>query len=80
MDELAQGNTDLNGDGDVIELVFHVYDVSSGTTTNVGLAAYDIQLDGNTITFLVSESFQGSTDLNGDGDSSDSVLHLALPE
>ena len=35
--ESGQGNTDLNGDGDTLDSVVHVYDASSGTTTNLGL-------------------------------------------
>jgi len=77
--EFIQGDTDLNEDGDTTDVVLHVYDVSGDTTTNVGLAMdFGGQLDGNTVAFLVSESDQDGTDLNEDGDSSDSVLHLAL--
>jgi len=77
--ESAQDDTDLNGDGDTSDFVLHVYDISGDTATNVGLAMdFGGQLDGNTVAFLVSESDQDGTDLNEDGDSSDSVLHLAL--
>jgi hypothetical protein len=44
--------------------------------TNLGLNAVDIQLDGNLGAFLVDEQQQGNTDLNGDGDTWDAVLHV----
>jgi len=49
-----------------------------GTTTNVGLdiSSGIFTIDGNLIAFGVSEFNQGSTDLNGDGDANDGVLHV----
>ncbi|HEU04417.1 MAG TPA: hypothetical protein ENH95_04800, partial [Nitrosopumilus sp.] len=67
--------TDLNNDSDTNDRVMHVYDVAADTTTNLELAAGgNFELDGNTLAFLVFESQQG-TDLNGDSDTNDSVLH-----
>src|SRR3972149_3166439 len=74
--ESNQGNTDLNGDGDTNDTVLHVFDKARGTTTNVGLDAGGFQLDGKLVAFGVSESNQGNTDLNGDGDTNDTVLHV----
>jgi len=74
--ELRQGNTDLNGDGDTNDVVLHVFNVSTGAVTNLGLAAGGIQMNGNLVAFGVGESGQGNTDLNGDGDTNDFVLHL----
>jgi hypothetical protein len=36
-----------------------------------------IVLEGNRLAFHASESSQGNTDLNGDGDTSDVVMHVA---
>lgn len=79
--EFAQGNTDLNGDGDTSDAVMHVYDASTGTITNLGLAnsvyLRDVQIAGNLVGFAVREDGQGETDLNGDGDATDlAVLHV----
>ena len=51
---------------------------STSTTTNVGFAAFNILIDGNLVVFRVPESAQGlgGTDLNGDGDTLDSVVHV----
>ncbi|MBW3540207.1 MAG: hypothetical protein KY476_08050 [Planctomycetes bacterium] len=76
VNEARQGGADLNGDGDARDLVQHVYDASTGTTTNLGLVPYESQLDGNLLAFGVLESSQGGTDLNGDGDANDVVLHV----
>ncbi len=76
--ESDQGGTDLNGDGDATDAVLHVFDISTGVTTNVGLATGQPRVDGNFVTFRVSESGEGptGTDLNGDGDKVDGVLHV----
>ncbi len=74
--EFRQGNTDLNGDGDTHDTVLHVYDVVTGDTTNLELAADVSAIDGSRLALHVSESAQGNSDLNGDGDSVDAVLHI----
>ena len=71
----ARQGTDLNGDGDTLDTVFHVHDAATSTTVNVGLAIGGFVLDGNLVAFSVFEARQG-TDLNGDGDTSDGVLHV----
>ena len=79
--EFDEGATDLNGDGDVNDSVLHVHDLAAGITVNTGLAAKasfsgpTSRVQGTLATVLVSESNQGSTDLNGDGDMFDSVAH-----
>jgi hypothetical protein len=77
----AFAKKDLNGDGDTEDLVNHVQDLSSGETRNLGLAA-DFLIDPQVpvrsedwIIFPVPESKQG-TDLNGDGDLDDKVVHV----
>ncbi|MCZ6793153.1 MAG: dockerin type I repeat-containing protein, partial [Planctomycetota bacterium] len=66
----------LNGDGDAEDRVVHVPDLDTGTTTNLELAPSGGGriLYGTRLFFRVRE--QGGQDLNGDGDSEDSVLHL----
>lgn len=74
--ELNQGGVSLNGDTDAVDFVLHLADMATGTVTNFGLAASDPVIEGNTLGALVIENKQGMTDLNGDGDSGDGVLHL----
>ena len=74
--ESAQGGTDRNGDGDGNDMVLAVHDGKTGTTTNLGLAVSLVLNDGRWIAFLVGEAAQAGTDLNGDGDVADMVLHL----
>jgi hypothetical protein len=76
VDEDSQGGTDLNNDGDIFDLVLHVFDVKTGTTTRVGLASNVFALGKQWIAFAVDEDSQGSTDFNGDGDAADFVLHV----
>jgi hypothetical protein len=72
--EFWQG-TDLNSDGDMGDHVLHYHDLASSTTVNLGLSSRSGQVAGNVIVFATKESHQGFTDLNGDGDHYDSVLH-----
>lgn len=79
VDEFAQGERDLNGDGDTEDRVLHLYDVVSGATVNVGLAvigSVSFDLEGDLVAARVHESDQGQTDLNGDGDDYDDVLFV----
>jgi hypothetical protein len=91
--ELAQSETDLNGDGDAGDDVLHVYSVATGAIINTRLAvARDVGRDvssyifpvmpvvaGDGIALLVGEVEQGGTDLNLDGDAVDDVLHVIEP-
>jgi hypothetical protein len=77
--ESDQGATDLNGDGDAVDYVGHLHDLSTGVTTNLELATTDaIAVAEATVVFRVFESQQGMTDLNGDGDASDAVLFVTM--
>jgi hypothetical protein len=76
VDEDSQGGTDLNNDGDVFDLVLHVFDVKTGATTRVGLASNVFALGKEWMAFVVDEDSQGGTDFNGDGDATDFVLHV----
>jgi hypothetical protein len=85
--ESAQG-ADLNGDGDELDHVLHVFDLATGQLGNTGLAvgfpehasyfeARVLELEDGVVAFHVSEPDQGGTDLNGDGDALDrDVLFL----
>lgn len=52
--------------------------MSARITINLGLDGgwHDFALDVNRLAFWVPEARQGKTDLNGDGDAGDDVMHL----
>lgn len=74
-------------DGDLDDLTLAVYDPSAGSTHQLGLAIGEgaisssafpeLALDDDPLAFFVSEADQAETDLNGDGDTADVVLHTA---
>ncbi len=82
----AQAGADLNGDGDQSDNVLQVYHAATGTLINLRRATQEFVLGSNLLAFRVSECGQGGaesngcaaggTDLNGDGDAADSVLHV----
>lgn len=86
----SANDADLNGDGDRVDLVAHVYDHRTGLVTNLGLAVseYTPDLEPGTDLLVLSVrekegSFFGATvvsgqglDLNGDGDEQDEVVHV----
>ena len=76
--EAAQGSSDLNGDGDAVDRVLHVYDAAPpGTLVNIGQATEDFVLgSGGIVAFRTSEAKQGGRVLNDDGDAADDVLQL----
>ena len=88
--EQAQGETDLNGDGDTDDDVVYAYDGGTGATTVIPLAlakavGRDVSsyifpvppvIAGSSVAFLVGEAEHGGLDLNGDGDALDDVLHI----
>ncbi len=81
--EPSQGYNDLNGDGDTSDWVLFVYDLAAGTLDNQELALGTGSPFGAFLTASsalaaagVSETDQGRTDLNGDGDTDDLVLHV----
>jgi hypothetical protein len=73
--ENAQGIQDLNGDGDALDRVLHLVELSSGAVTNFGLAVSQIELGDQVVAAHVPEYAQ-EQDLNGDGDLSDTILHV----
>ena len=77
---------DLNGDGDMEDAVIHVFDASSGEVRNLGLTipasvtladdlvfSFPPLLEGRLLAFVAGED---GGDLNGDGDTNDSVVHV----
>ena len=74
--ESNEGGRDLNGDGDAVDEVVYVHNLSTAETTNLGLAGYYLALSDNWLVFEVPEYGQGTVDLNGDGDSRDQVFHV----
>jgi len=71
--EYAQDGQDLNGDGDIRDAVVQKIELTSWTTTNVGLAGTPLAPGTHLVAFPVWETKQGLTDLNGDGDIADHV-------
>ena len=71
-----RGGRDLNGDGDVLDGVLHVYDERADRRFSTGLALYgSYARDGSLSAFRVLESVQGE-DLNGDGDLADEFAYV----
>jgi len=84
VDEVLQGATDLNGDGDASDTVLYFYDFATGqlSSTELGVLAFDrrgFELEDDLAAFLVSEEDHGRTDLNDDGIPNTQVLHLRAP-
>jgi hypothetical protein len=76
--ESAQGGVDRNGDGDLADHVVALYDVATGWKKSTGLAAHHSRVVARRLAAIaVPESDQGATDLDGDGDANDLVLHFA---
>jgi cysteine-rich repeat protein len=73
--EAAQG-VDLDGDGDTLDRVLQLYDAGSAALSNTGQAIDEFVLGDAIVAFRTPESAQGGTDLNGDGDTADSVLQV----
>ena len=77
--ESAQNNLDRNGDGDAFDVVLATWNAATATLTNIGLAVNAIVASPSLVAFTVGESSQGGTELNGDSDILDSVLHVLDP-
>lgn len=71
--ETAQGE-DLNHDGDVLDTVWEVFDVTRGSVRCTGLASSQAFLGESVLGISVDEAASGQ-DLNGDGDAFDHVMH-----
>lgn len=76
---VGEDGLDLNGDGDVVDVVLHHYDAPTRRVTNLRLATTSaVRGSDGRAAVLVSEEDQGGLDLNGDGDAEDLVLHEVL--
>lgn len=64
---------DLNGDGDTDDSVIRYFDLSTGTLVNTGVVGWGASIYGDIIAFSTFE-YQMAQDLNGDGDTQDSVI------
>src|SRR5439155_727782 len=66
---------DLDGDGDTTDDVVHLW-TGAGEPQNLGRAATAIALSDRWLAALVSEAGQGNTDLNGNGETAESVVQV----
>jgi len=76
--EEARTGTDMNDDGDMLDDVMAIVDLDSGAVTSLKVAVDRLNAvvaNGQAVAFYVSESVHGPADLNGDGDSTDLILH-----
>jgi hypothetical protein len=74
--EAAQGQQDLNGDGDYWDFIVHLLDLETRTTINLNLSRGDsLTFAGSALVLSVDEEAQRQ-DLNGDGDLEDKVIHV----
>jgi len=74
--EPGQNGTDLNADADASDDVLHVRALGAGAWTNVARAADAFAVSGSRVAFLVPEAAQKASDLNGDKDELDRVVHV----
>jgi hypothetical protein len=77
--EASQGGSDLNGDGDALDQVLFVHGTNTGVSANLGHALgsfWGRSISSDLVAFSVSEAADGGADLNGDGDSVDSVVFV----
>jgi len=80
VEEIYQGGSDLNGDGDAWDSVLFVCEFATGKSAGTGLSILAspgslLTQDGRVI-FLADETASGGQDLNQDGDALDRVLHV----
>ncbi|HGY90837.1 MAG TPA: hypothetical protein ENK43_06675 [Planctomycetes bacterium] len=80
VNELEQGATDLNGDGDAADDVVHMIDATTGQITNLGVAGTPLFAVNDTlVAWGVEEADEGLVDFNMDGDFGDTILVLFDP-
>jgi hypothetical protein len=71
---------DLNSDGDIADFVVHLLNPENEIQTNLRLATVGtVHASDTHFAFLVSETHQATTDLNGDFDTSDSMWFVYDP-
>lgn len=69
------GSLNPAADADTDDQVVQLWDVASGVQS-LGLAASAVVLSATHVAALADEQAQGGTDLNGDGDATDDVVHV----
>ena len=80
VNEAEQNSGDLNGDGDAADNVVHMIDPVTGVVTNLGVSGtMTFARNDVCVAWAVSETEEGGTDLNGDGDAGDLVLAVYDP-
>jgi len=81
--EFGQGAVDLNGDGDVLDSVLHLHVIPTQDSWDSGVSCdqqiFKSKVVGSSAVWLADEADEGFTDLNGDGDQGDLVLHALRP-
>jgi len=76
-DEMNQGKKDLNRDRDALDLVLMIYDPITNAVKSLGIATEGpLIAAGSRVAFKVPEADQRDTDLNGDRDLEDLVVHV----
>jgi hypothetical protein len=76
----AEAGGDRNGDADLLDLVMHRYDTTTGGVVNLGFAALGpVVVSDRHFAFVVSEAGQFGSDFNGDGDTLDGVWFVYDP-
>jgi len=73
--EVQQGETDLNGDGEISGEVTQLLNLRSGALWNLGQDVVEILRRPDQAAYTISETLAGQ-DLNGDGDALDRVLQI----
>jgi hypothetical protein len=69
--EQDEGNSDLNGDGDALDVVLRVFDRSDGSTYGPDVAVETLIASLGFFTAFTTDEAQLGGDLNGDGDAVD---------
>jgi hypothetical protein len=85
VDERKQGNKDLNGDGDMLDVVAHIWDLTIADADpvahiiNTGQdCSGGVDADGGIAAFVTAEAAQGNKDLNMDQDTEDDVAQAFI--
>ena len=75
--ETQQAQTDLNGDLDPLDFDARILTLGSGVVTDLAIdGSGPLACGGDQFAFGVSEFNQGNSDLDGDSDFTDVVLHV----
>jgi hypothetical protein len=76
--ETDQFNRDINRDGDADDSIVHVlYGATGGIASTNGSGTDFLSATARAVTFAMPEADQGNRDLNGDGDTEDTIVQVA---